>query len=81
MPVVVLTDDARSVAEMVAPGFGLDPAHALDALESPMTMVGTAEEIAERLHERRERWGFSYHVVQNEAALELAPVVEALAGT
>lgn len=81
VPVVVLTDDARSVAEMVAPGFGLDPAHALDALESPMTMVGTAEEIAERLHERRERWGFSYHVVQNEAALELAPVVEALAGT
>jgi hypothetical protein len=45
-----------------------------------MTMVGTVEEIGERLHARRDRWGFSYHVVQGDKALEMAPVVAALAG-
>lgn len=80
VPVVVVTDDAAAVAEMVAPGFGLDPAHATDALESPMTMVGTEAEIVDRLEQRRDRWGFSYHVVQDEAAFTLAPVVERLTG-
>ena len=80
IPVVVVTDDAKAVAEMVAPGFGLDPAHATEALESPMTLVGTVDEIVERLESRRDRWGFSYHVVQNESVFELAPIVERLAG-
>lgn len=81
VPVVAVTDDAKGVAEMIAPGFGLDPEHAADALDSPMTMVGTEDEIVERLEQRRERWGFSYHVVQNESALTLAPIVARLAGT
>ena len=38
-----------------------------------MAMAGTVGEFAERLESRRERWGFSYHVVQNESAFELAP--------
>ena len=75
VPVVVITEDADSVAQMLAPGFGIDPENASDALESPMTMIGTVDEIGERLEERRTRWGYSYHVVQDETALELAPVV------
>jgi probable F420-dependent oxidoreductase len=81
VPVVAITDDARAVAEMVAPGFGLAPEDAMAALESPMTMVGTEDEIVETLEARRERWGFSYHVVQNESALALAPIVARLAGS
>lgn len=81
VPVVAITDDAVSVAEMIAPGFGLDPANAAETLDSPMTMVGTVEEIIDRLHARRERWGFSYHVVQYESAYDLAPVVQQLAGS
>ncbi|MGB6059836.1 MAG: TIGR03621 family F420-dependent LLM class oxidoreductase [Microthrixaceae bacterium] len=80
VPVVAITDDAQAVAEMIAPGFGIDVEHASEALDSPMTMVGTEDQIAERLRERRDRWGFSYHVVQNESALALAPVVAALTG-
>jgi probable F420-dependent oxidoreductase len=80
VPVVAVTDDARAVAEMIAPGFGLDGEDADSVLDSPMALVGTTGEIAERLHQRRERWGFSYHVVQNEAAETLAPVVAELAG-
>jgi hypothetical protein len=80
VPVVAITDDANAVAEMVAPGFGLGPEDAMSALDSPMTMVGTEDEIAERLEARRDRWGFSYHVVQNESALTLAPLVARLTG-
>ncbi len=80
VPVVAVTDDADAVAEMVAPGFGLTPEQASEALESPMALVGTEDEIAERLEQRRDRWGFSYFVVQNEAAETLAPIVARLAG-
>jgi probable F420-dependent oxidoreductase len=48
---------------------------------SPIAMVGTTDQIAETLLERRERFGFSYIVV-HEAELEsFAPVVAALTGT
>jgi len=48
---------------------------------SPIALIGTIEQITERLVERRERWGFSY-VVVHEAEMEaFAPVVAALAGT
>ena len=81
VPVVAVTDDAQSVAEMLAPGFGLGGEDVGDLLESPMVIVGTEDEIVDRLQQRRDRWGFSYHVVQNESALPLAPVVARLAGT
>jgi probable F420-dependent oxidoreductase len=52
-----------------------------DVAESPLAMVGSVEQIAETLRERREVFGFSY-VVVHEAELEtFAPVVAALAGT
>ena len=48
---------------------------------SPIALIGTIEQIIERLVERRERFGFSY-VVIHEAEMEaFAPVVAALAGT
>jgi len=48
---------------------------------SPIALIGTIEQITERLIERRERFGFSY-VVVHEAEMEaFAPVVAALAGT
>jgi probable F420-dependent oxidoreductase len=81
IPVVAVTDDATSVVEMVAPMFGLEGDTLDDVLDSPMTLIGTEGEIAERILARRERWGFSYHVVQTDSAEALAPVVAALSGT
>ncbi len=52
-----------------------------DALELPIVLLGTADEICERLSERRERWGFSNIVVSGEAMESFAPVVAQLAGT
>lgn len=46
-----------------------------------MTMIGTAGQIGERLEQRRERWGFSYHVIQADAMHDMAPIVGALTGT
>lgn len=81
VPVVAITEDAQSVAELLAPSFGLDGEDPATLLDSPMVMAGTVPELVDRLHARRDRWGFSYHVVQNESAIELAPLVAELSGT
>ena len=52
-----------------------------DALELPIVLIGTSDELCERLLERRERWGFTNIVVPGEAMESFAPVVARLAGT
>jgi probable F420-dependent oxidoreductase len=76
--VVALTDDRDGYAQAMAGGFGIDPA---DAFDVPHALFGTVDQICDSLLERRDRWGFSYIVVQGEALEALAPVVERLAGT
>ncbi|MFC8043192.1 TIGR03621 family F420-dependent LLM class oxidoreductase [Nocardia sp. NPDC057353] len=46
--------------------------------ELPILLVGTPEEIAERLRERRERWGFGYITVMEEHMETFAPVIPLL---
>jgi probable F420-dependent oxidoreductase len=52
-----------------------------DALELPIVLIGTVDELCERLLERRARWGFTNIVVQGEAMESFAPVVARLSGT
>ena len=73
-----VTDDRDGVAEMLAPAMGFGPA---DVLEVPHFMLGTADQIAEDIIARRERYGISHLVVPGDAADSLAPVVKRLAGT
>jgi probable F420-dependent oxidoreductase len=73
-----VTDDRMSLAEAMAPMFGVSPE---EALESGAALVGSVEEIIDQLHARRERWGLSYVVVGDENVDEIAPVVAKLAGT
>jgi probable F420-dependent oxidoreductase len=73
-----VTDDGVAMAEALAPMYETD---ASSVLSSPLTLIGSVEEISERLNERRERWGYSYIVLPGAQAHELAPVVAALAGT
>ena len=70
-----VTDDGQGAAANIAAATGLTPA---DVLASPFVLVGSVEEIVERLQERRERWGYSYYTVQQPAAREFAEVVAAL---
>ncbi len=76
--VVSVTDDREGLAARLAGGFGMTPDA---ALRTPFALVGTVEQIIETLHERRERWGFSYVIVGTGDVEPFAPVVAALAGT
>lgn len=78
LSVAEVTDDADGFAELIAPLFGVSPAEALD---SPLTLIGDAEQIAERLEARRDRWGYSYHVIPGDKAHDFAPIVAALTGS
>ena len=77
LAVAEVTDTARETAELLAPTFGTD---AEGLLESPMVLLGTVDEIVERLEARRTRWGYSYIVVPQSAAAAFAPVVARLDG-
>ena len=71
-----ITDDRVGYAEKLAPLFGLDAA---GALEMPIVLVGTVDQICDDLIRRREQFGFSYVVVHDLDAF--APVVARLTGT
>jgi probable F420-dependent oxidoreductase len=71
-----ITDDGRAAATAI--GAALGGLDADDVLESPFVLLGSVEEIVTKLHERRERWGYSYYTVQQPAAQEFAAVLAAL---
>lgn len=75
---VELTDDPDGVNALLAEVFGVAPE---DIPASPLALVGTITGMADRLHERRERWGYSYHVIPGDKARDLAPLVAQLSGT
>jgi len=72
-----ITDDPVGLAELMAPALGLD---AEAALASPHVLVGSTGQCVETLLAWRERWGLTYIGLNEDAMVEFAPVVEALAG-
>jgi probable F420-dependent oxidoreductase len=76
--VAAITDDARGLAEVLAPGFGVEPDA---ALESAVACIGTVDEVCDLLVQRREEWGVSYCVFGEDDVDAFAPVVARLAGT
>jgi len=73
----MFTDDPMSIAEAMAPAFGIEPA---DALHVPVALLGTVDSMVEELQRRREEWGFSYVTIEGPWE-EFAAVVSRLAGT
>lgn len=73
-----ITDDPLAVVGSVAERVGVQPE---EVLESPVVLVGDERQVAERLRQRRERWGYSYTCLQQDVAAQFAPVVAVLAGT
>ncbi len=78
LSVAAITDDPTAIAERIGRRFD---AAADEVLASPIFLLGSEAEVVDRLHERRKRWGYSYHVVQGDKAHEFAPVVRSVAGT
>lgn len=72
------TNDTKALAEGMAPAFGTTPEEALD---TPVALVGTVDDMISQIERRRERWDMTYHVVGSEVIDEFAPVVARLAGT
>lgn len=73
----VASGSGATLLERLVASFG---APADEVLASPIVLVGSESEIIDRLHERRERWGYSYTVVQARAALDFEPIVARLNG-
>jgi probable F420-dependent oxidoreductase len=72
------TDDRSSLAEMMAGAFGVT---AEEALETPVVLAGTLEQMIDDVQARRDRWGMSYVVVGVDVMEQFAPAVAKLAGT
>jgi probable F420-dependent oxidoreductase len=75
---VIVTEARETAAEALASQW--KPLTAADILDSPFLLLGTVDEIAESLRQRRERWGLSYYVVMEPALETFAPIVARLAG-
>jgi probable F420-dependent oxidoreductase len=78
LSVAEVTDDTAGVADLVAQLFSAEPK---DVLESPLALIGSLAECADELQARRERWGYSYHVIPGDKARGFAPLVAQLTGT
>ena len=74
---VQVVPNRREVAERLAPLFNLSPDQ---ALQVPLALLGTVEEICDTLEQRRGELGFNYVVVHDPEIEAFAPVVERLTG-
>jgi probable F420-dependent oxidoreductase len=72
---VIVTGDRREAAERAAAEHFpyLSPAEVLD---TPFLLIGTVDEIARQLVERRDRYGFTFITVHEPYMAEFAPVIE-----
>jgi probable F420-dependent oxidoreductase len=75
---VLITDDARAIAEAMAPAFGIDPG---EALHVPGVLLGTLDEMVDELLWRRTAYGITYWSIESDAWADLAPVVQKLSGS
>lgn len=75
---VNVTPDGSTARDGLAAAMGVERS-LID--NSPFALIGPPEELADRLVERRDRWGFSYVIVGGADIDTFAPVVARLAGT
>jgi len=73
-----VTDDTEATLGQMAAGFGMSPE---DFARYPHALVGSADEIADTLRQRRDEYGISYINVASRNMHAFAPVVAALTGT
>jgi probable F420-dependent oxidoreductase len=78
VPLVIASNDRRGALAQAADRLGLTSEQADDAL---LLLVGSVNEMADRLVARRERFGISYVVFYADSMEAVAPIVARLAGT
>lgn len=77
----VLAENQHQAAEDFAHARGWNDISAKQVLDMPSVFIGSPTQIAEQMHTRRERYGFSYYVVADEDMEAFAPIVARLAGS
>lgn len=76
----VFTDNRRAGAEQIAQRRGWNGTPVEEILEMPSIFIGTVEQVAGQMLERRERFGISYYMTTDSTMEAFAPLVERLAG-
>jgi probable F420-dependent oxidoreductase len=74
---VVVTPDRHAAAAKLIGDFGINLS-ADEVLETPFLLIGSVDEIAGQLHERRQRFGISHITVHEPYMTAFAPVIERL---
>jgi probable F420-dependent oxidoreductase len=77
----VFTHNRRQGAEQVAQTRGWSGVSVKEILEMPTIFIGTVEQIAEQMLERREHFGVSYYMTLDRLMEASAPLLEQLSGT
>jgi probable F420-dependent oxidoreductase len=73
----IVTPDGEGTRSKMAPMFGMTPEM---LAEHPHALIGSIDEICDRIVERRERYGISYVSFGASAIDAVAPVIERLSG-
>lgn len=76
----VFTNNRREGAEQVAQRRGWSGVSVEEILAVPTIFIGTMDQIAEQMFERRERFGISYYMVSDRVMEACAPLVDRLSG-
>jgi hypothetical protein len=77
---VIITDQRRARTEQWIREQGWSGVTAEQVWDMPAVLIGSLDQIADDLHRRRDQLGFSYYVVSDRMAEEVAPLVARLAG-
>ncbi|NJM07142.1 TIGR03621 family F420-dependent LLM class oxidoreductase [Candidatus Gracilibacteria bacterium] len=80
IPTVVLSDDRVAATARLIGERGWQGLHLEEIWAMPAVLVGDIAQIATTIHERRNRFGFSYYVFSDHQIEELAPLVAQLTG-
>jgi probable F420-dependent oxidoreductase len=80
MPAVHLTDRRRATTEQLIAERGWQGLSVEQVWSMPNMLIGSLEQLAADLVERRERYGFSYAIFSDQHMQALAPLVARLAG-
>ena len=75
-----LTDEPERAAERLIEERGWQGASVDDVLAMPANFLGPVERVVELMQERRERYGVSYYIIDDEEMETVAPVVQRAAG-
>jgi probable F420-dependent oxidoreductase len=75
-----LTDDPERAAERLIEERDWQGASVDDVLAMPAVFLGPVERVVELMQERRERYGVSYYIIDDEEMEAVAPVVQHAAG-